>query len=113
MHEDIRRPVSQEMVRPTAPLHFWQNSKRIVKIILGAIIAVVVVVFLVSRVNPDDYQKFYQLSDGYQAVFLNNGETYFGKVSEINRETLTLTNVYYLQSQAALQSGPHRTSRKS
>jgi hypothetical protein len=34
----------------------------------------------------------------YQAVFLTNNQTYFGKIKSINSDSITLTNVYYLQS---------------
>src|SRR5438128_2608676 len=34
----------------------------------------------------------------YQAVFLSNGQVYFGKIAEMNQVDLTLTNIYYLHS---------------
>ena len=39
------------------------------------------------------------LVDGnkYQAVFLDNGQVYFGKLSKINSEYAELTDIYYLQ----------------
>ncbi len=38
----------------------------------------------------------------YQAVFLSNGQVYFGKFSQ-NPGSATLTNIYYLQVQEPLQ----------
>lgn len=35
----------------------------------------------------------------YQAVFFTNGQVYFGKLSPLNRDYMTLTDVYYLQSE--------------
>jgi len=35
----------------------------------------------------------------YQAVFLDNGQVYFGKISEIDKKFLLLNNVFYVQSQ--------------
>ncbi len=35
----------------------------------------------------------------YQAVFLDNGQVYFGKLSETNKKFLLLDNVFYVQSQ--------------
>lgn len=37
-------------------------------------------------------------SETYQAVFLTNGQVYFGKLSPINRNYMKLDDVYYLQS---------------
>lgn len=34
----------------------------------------------------------------YQAVFFTNGQVYFGKLSAMNRENLSLKNVFYLKN---------------
>ena len=39
----------------------------------------------------------------YQAVFLTNGQVYFGKVRKVTRENLILTDIYYLQVVQPLQ----------
>lgn len=39
----------------------------------------------------------------YQAVFLTNGQVYFGKLREANREYLVLEDIYYLQVSQRLQ----------
>jgi len=48
----------------------------------------------------------------YQAVFFTNGQVYFGKLSTLNDEYLKLTDIYYLQTQAAdaTESNPQQTS---
>ncbi|PIP26195.1 MAG: hypothetical protein COX31_03620 [Candidatus Moranbacteria bacterium CG23_combo_of_CG06-09_8_20_14_all_40_16] len=40
----------------------------------------------------------------YQAVFLSNGQTYFGKVVDPNEKYIALTDVYYLVLKQPLQS---------
>lgn len=48
--------------------------------------------------------------DKYQAVFLNNGQVYFGNIKDLNSKYINLNNIYYLQtsgdssSQAAAQT---------
>lgn len=37
----------------------------------------------------------------YQAVYLMNGQLYFGKLTELSKTHLQLTNVYYLQSNSS------------
>lgn len=37
------------------------------------------------------------LEADWQAVFLTNGQVYFGKIESISREIVVLTNIYYLQ----------------
>jgi len=39
----------------------------------------------------------------YQAVFLSNGQVYFGKVTDANNQTLVLEDIYYLRSAGNLQ----------
>ena len=52
-------------------------------------------------------------ADKYQAVFLVNGQTYFGKLHPFNDEYMKLTNVFYLQTQQAEEQdskNPQQTS---
>lgn len=42
-------------------------------------------------------------SSKFQAVFLTNGQVYFGKLTGVGRETMDLKNIYYLQVQQSVQ----------
>ena len=46
-----------------------------------------------SKMTLTDVEK-----DGYQAVFLNNGQVYFGKLQGAGSEYLKLTDVWYLRA---------------
>ena len=39
----------------------------------------------------------------YQAVFLTNGQVYFGKVADVNDDYVKLSDIYYLQVQQNVQ----------
>ena len=71
-------------------------------------VAVVVIVLLgvwYSNVYaPSKGSKDYAVGGPYQAIFLSNGQVYFGKVSNLDKDYVRLTNVYYLQLQQPLQS---------
>jgi hypothetical protein len=41
--------------------------------------------------------------DKYQALFLTNGQVYFGKLSKVNDKYVELTDIYYLQVQQSVQ----------
>jgi hypothetical protein len=82
--------------------------------ILGILLIVVSVVVLgwfankaYGAVTADSAVKSAQ----YQAVFLTNGQVYFGKYSEINNQYVKLTDIYYLQVQQTVQ--PKDTSTTS
>lgn len=52
-------------------------------------------------------------SDTYQAVFLNNGQVYFGKLSRVGSQYPVLEDIYYLQITQPLQPGDGTTSDNS
>lgn len=92
-------------VAPRYPVEEQKPSKRLVWPIV-AIVAVIIaalVGFLVwstmrgSAVGID--------SSKYQAVFFTNGQVYFGKLASAGSGYLTLTDIYYLQSQTSAVDG--------
>lgn len=61
-----------------------------------AIIVIVVVLWLLYKyVLPPSL--FSWLGEGYQAVFLSNGQVYFGKLFRETNQYAVLREVYYLQ----------------
>lgn len=54
--------------------------------------------------GPDSLASAINSSE-YQAVFLTNGQVYFGKLSAPGGDYYYLRHIYYLASQAPLQSG--------
>lgn len=67
---------------------------------------IVVAMFVVVLVASSAYlwSARYSLSSdaSYQAVFLTNGQIYFGKLSNKNKEWITLSDVFYLQKRQVL-----------
>lgn len=71
------------------------------------ILAIVLLVFVVAgvlfrdRLFPKDGAKTateeQSANSGYQAVFLTNGQVYFGKLSGMTASYATLEDIYYLQ----------------
>lgn len=59
-------------------------------------ILVAAVVALLAIGGPS--QGKYVNSKVYQAVFLTNGQVYFGHIKDVNSNYINLTNIYYLQS---------------
>lgn len=50
----------------------------------------------------------------YQAVFLSNGQVYFGKLSPLNSEYMKLNDIFYLQTKSDTTSGnPQATSSQT
>lgn len=79
------------------------------------VIAVVVVVILVvaglgwwlwGRMTGADKVN----GNEYQAVFLTNGQVYFGKLSNPNSDYISLDDIYYLQVQSSVQPDANKSS---
>ena len=74
----------------------WLKVIWIVLLFSGTIIAVsVVVLFYFGNSKESDFID----SDKTQAVFLTNGQVYFGDIQNIQSDHLELKNIYYLSVQ--------------
>lgn len=83
---------------------------RITLVTLVACIAVIAIAVAVSfYVNGSGESRFVS-SGEYQAVFLNNGQVYFGKVKTLNEHYVNLTNIFYLSTQQAQPSSDKSSS---
>ncbi|MFA5004449.1 MAG: hypothetical protein WC498_04205 [Candidatus Saccharimonadales bacterium] len=69
-------------------------------VLFGIAILIAAVAFAFTRSETSAESK---LVDGskYQAVFLNNGQVYFGNVTALNSKYINLTHVYYLTQNSA------------
>jgi hypothetical protein len=70
-----------------------------VSLLFAGTILVVALVLLVSLgdTNANKYVNSKQL----QAVFLNNGQVYFGNIKSLNSKYIDLTNIYYLRTDSS------------
>lgn len=79
------------------------------KVILVIIIIAVILLiglFLVSKYtswNVLNVNKTSADATGWNAVFLSNGQVYFGKITKQEKDILVLTDIYYLQVTSQIQ----------
>jgi len=73
------------------------NFKKILKVlaIIAISVAVIFLVFLGRDVLGGIFKP--KTNEIYSAVFLSNGQVYFGKVAKINELEIVLNNVFYIQ----------------
>jgi len=81
-----------------------KRSGGVLNFIVIALIIIVIVVggwYLVDKYTdinlPGMDSSDQNLSKDWQAIFLSNGQVYFGQVEKISNRDLILTNIYYLQ----------------
>lgn len=67
------------------------------------VVAGVVVIAGVLKVAQPVLKERAIKRNQYQAVFLSNGQVYFGKLSGITKDYVKLTDIYYLQVQQRVQ----------
>lgn len=109
------RPEAERIARPiNQPSMSNQSGKaahpRKMKKLIVAIIAIVIIAcggLMLFRMQSSNLA----INKGeYQAVFLTNGQVYFGKLKSINNDYLVLDNIYYLQVQQSVQNGTTTTT---
>ena len=89
-----------------------QKDSRLLKIllILAGLLVVLVLATTLLKPNHGDSGMSLVADDKYQAVFLNNGEVYFGKITDNNKHSLVLEDIYYLRVTPTLQQSPDGTA---
>ncbi len=79
-----------------------------VKIILSLTF---VTVFAAAAVLVGEQYNWFRSSDAWQAVFLSNGQVYFGHVVSTTPTTVVLQDIYYLQASGPLQAGAEQQQK--
>ncbi|MDB5170508.1 MAG: hypothetical protein JWO35_202 [Candidatus Saccharibacteria bacterium] len=84
---------------------------------IGSVAAVAAVVILlvsliaaVSLGGNTSAEEKYVDSSKLQAVFLNTGQVYFGKVKELNSKYFVVSNIYYLQTSGGTGTDAAKTN---
>ena len=80
---------------------FRGNGGSPVRKIVGVLVLLAVIAavyFGISKILGGNGASGAVQKDHYQAVFLNNGQVYFGHIKGVNKSTLDLRNIYYLQT---------------
>lgn len=84
------------------------SLKKIIKTTLIILVVLAIVWVILYLLNLLPVQLIPRSSDSYQAVFLTNGQVYFGKLYREGAAFSVLTDVFYLQvaqSPQPLQAG--------
>lgn len=102
-----QQPAQAPMHHPAPAVHHAGRQSRtwLPWAILGAVVIIALIVIGVvfrSKLFPTTANA--EKLSGYQAVFLTNGQVYFGKISNTDEQYVHLTNIYYLQVNQALQT---------
>ncbi len=108
---DLQSRGQQPIAAPAAgrPVHTGGRKSKgklqRVAVVVGVALVAVLIAALAVKFGlggPKAEKEF--VDDGkYQAVFLNGGQVYFGKIGDLNSQYLTLSNIYYLRVNEQVQ----------
>lgn len=70
---------------------------------VSAIAILLIGVILLGFTKSSSGEGQYVDKNKYQAVFLNGGQVYFGKVSDLNKQFLRISDIYYLRVNQQVQ----------
>jgi hypothetical protein len=84
---------------------------RIISMILlvGASVVVLALVALSALGGPVRESKYIEKKN-FQAVFLNNGQVYFGHITSLNSNYMRVANIYYLRQSQSPQPDTSKTT---
>lgn len=92
-----------------------QEKRKTILWAVAILVSALLILTVFNGLFSGSTKNFGRLSDWadfskYQAVFLSNGQVYFGKVTDANIQTLVLENIYYLRSAGNLQTSDEKNS---
>lgn len=90
------------------------SAKAAIRVLIGLIVIVLIIIVLSYTGVFGKLKNRVSLgsSNKWQAIFLTNGQVYFGKVTNIDDKSLVLTKIYYLQVEQQLQPEKQDTTNQ-
>lgn len=79
------------------------RHKKLIGLVIGLVILVLLATGTIYLYKQQSQAA--AISSGYQAVFLTNGQVYFGKLHQSQNGYLSMSDIYYLQVQDPQPSG--------
>ncbi|MDB5168855.1 MAG: hypothetical protein JWO41_211 [Candidatus Saccharibacteria bacterium] len=103
---DFSRSAQPQAAAPAAAVGHSKKSgsdksplARAAVVAAAALVGLLLIALAVVSFGGDtDKESKFVNSDKLQAVFLNTGQVYFGKITELNSKYFVVTNIYYLQT---------------
>ena len=96
----------KQVLRPKKPTGKAMRILNVMVLILGALI--IGLLALYAAVGGAKAESKYVDGSKFQAVFLNGGQVYFGKIHTLNEKFITIDNIYYLRVNQQVQ--PNQTT---
>ncbi len=107
-NEDTR--IRQRLTNIERPVVAATKKFNLKKIIIIIVVVLFFIILLAGLFWIFNQNKNYA-SKNWQAVFLSDGQIYFGKIIKEDKQNLILENIYYLKDQGSLQQGSNNLNK--
>ncbi len=106
-------PVQQGPSKVTAQKskRYKGEGLRILDVILLVMVAIIIgLIALYIGIGGTTSESKFVDKTKFQAIFLNGGQVYFGKIHSLNEKYITIDNIYYLRVNQQVQPNQSTTS---
>lgn len=87
------------------------EALRILNVILLVMVAIIIgLIAVYVAIGGNNNEDKYVDKTKFQAVFLNGGQVYFGRIHSLNNKFITIDNIYYLRVNQQVQPDQSTTS---
>ncbi|HRP61480.1 MAG TPA: hypothetical protein PK833_14505, partial [Vicingus sp.] len=90
-------------------LAFFEKISGVGFILLVTLLALIVILSMVFLKETSNESKLVE-NNKYQAVFLNGGQVYFGKIDDLNSKRIDMSSIYYLRVNQQVQPNQSNAS---
>lgn len=105
----VHKPVSTGRASKNEEGKMWRVAS--VALLFAVTVLVVAVIAYLAVLKPAVFNQGQHVDTSkYQAVFLNGGQVYFGKVTTTNNEFMKLNDIYYLRVNQQVQPNGQTTN---
>lgn len=92
-----------------------KRDSKLMRILSGSMLVLAALIIALTALylgigGSNDEQKYVDKKK-FQAIFLNGGQVYFGKVRSLNNKFITIDNIYYLRVNQQVQ--PNQSTAKT
>ncbi len=78
-------------------------------LLFSVVMLLIALVFSIATSKTRQESKYVDTKQ-YQAVFLNGGQVYFGKITSLNEKYIAMSNIYYLRVNQTVQPNANSSS---
>lgn len=115
----VNHPAPQPVAQPTSKRrkHIDWVAKTVrfelFIVVVGVALLLVAVSLWLATGNFTNAQAKQINNNEYQAVFLTNGQVYFGKIGTLNSKFISLTHVFYIENQNSTSTSSSSTTNNN